>query len=646
MTIYRGVGGGGNNFDDTTTAIFEALAAQANQSATSSAASAAASAGSAADAADSSSSSSTSAGQSSISKVAAEGSEVAAAGFASAAAASATAAQTSGSAIALTANLAAPGGSALVGYTQGGTGAVARTLQDSAKESVNLFDFMTAAQIADARTGSPVLNHTTALAAAMAAGKRLYINGDKGEVYRVSKYPNTANLEVIGVGRPTINLFYADTPVMVQFGSNSYHEGIKFQSTEVSLSLQRATLENSTGVYLKRCGFHGFRHNVAQPDAWGLYLSNSTDCTIDYCDFGDNSQSDIAVVDNNRNIAIINPINRVDTNGVHLNVEPNSTDGVIGLVVTGGRYRIVQLNENDTRAYASQNLVFTGASITSLLYDGSNVVFNRCDIASISNNPDGVGAVYAGGLMSDTIDLGPNLFVDPYFYDVSTTDVNSFWTIFSSAGPPWVTRINDAVNGKYLRANSSKGTGDYYALTRTNIAVTAGEKLIVFMRARCDNTSTATVFTGLLFVQWINASAGVIATTGVKTCRTAFGTQSDWVNDLAVLVAPPLAVGVKVFIGATGAVNADIAVVGLFRPTLKRSGLGNMPAVISALSPPNTQREFLQARVPTGTQGWPGYFVGERLINRVPVVGQPKAWVLTVPGAVGASGTWVSEGNL
>jgi len=37
------------------------------------------------------------------------------------------------------------------------------------------------------------------------------------------------------------------------------------------------------------------------------------------------------------------------------------------------------------------------------------------------------------------------------------------------------------------------------------------------------------------------------------------------------------------------------------------------------------------------------FYVGDRVINSVPTVGQPKAWVCTVAGT---PGTWVSEGNL
>ena len=69
--------------------------------------------------------------------------------------------------VAFIASIAASAGSSLIGFIQAGVGAVARTLQDKARERVSVFDFMTSAQIADARSGSPVLDHTTAIQAAL-----------------------------------------------------------------------------------------------------------------------------------------------------------------------------------------------------------------------------------------------------------------------------------------------------------------------------------------------------------------------------------------------------------------------------------------------------------------------------------------------
>jgi len=77
------------------------------------------------------------------------------------------------------AQLAASGGSSLVGYLPAGTGAVATTVQTKLRESVSVFDFMTAAQIADAQGYTYALDLTAPLQAAMnaayLAGLDLYL---------------------------------------------------------------------------------------------------------------------------------------------------------------------------------------------------------------------------------------------------------------------------------------------------------------------------------------------------------------------------------------------------------------------------------------------------------------------------------------
>ena len=62
-----------------------------------------------------------------------------------------------------TANLAAPSGSSLIGHQQGGTGAVAATVEDVLLHTVSVFDFMTKAQIEDVKAGSLSFDVTNAV---------------------------------------------------------------------------------------------------------------------------------------------------------------------------------------------------------------------------------------------------------------------------------------------------------------------------------------------------------------------------------------------------------------------------------------------------------------------------------------------------
>lgn len=75
----------------------------------------------------------------------------------------------------LRANLAASSGSSLVGYLPAGVGAVATTVQTKLRQIVNVFDFMSPAEIADVQAGTLSLDVTAAINAAIA-----YISGTYG----------------------------------------------------------------------------------------------------------------------------------------------------------------------------------------------------------------------------------------------------------------------------------------------------------------------------------------------------------------------------------------------------------------------------------------------------------------------------------
>lgn len=84
----------------------------------------------------------------------------------------------SGSAAALAADLAnntnAAKGSALVGYLPAGAGAVGRNNQEKLRESVSVFDFMTAAEVADVKARTQLLNVKAAINAAFASSKSIH----------------------------------------------------------------------------------------------------------------------------------------------------------------------------------------------------------------------------------------------------------------------------------------------------------------------------------------------------------------------------------------------------------------------------------------------------------------------------------------
>lgn len=105
----------------------------------------------------------------------------------------------------------AGGGSALVGYQPAGTGAVATTVQTKLRETVSVFDYMTAAQIADVRAGTALIDVSAALNSAIAA------NAGKAAVY----IPYGTYLVNSAITVPSSTAIYADPGATIKAGTNS-----------------------------------------------------------------------------------------------------------------------------------------------------------------------------------------------------------------------------------------------------------------------------------------------------------------------------------------------------------------------------------------------------------------------------------------
>lgn len=110
-------------------------------------------------------------------------------------------------------------------------------------------------------------------------------------------------------------------------------------------------------------------------------------------------------------------------------------------------------------------------------------------------------------------------------------------------------------------------------------------------------------------------------TNGWLIDRQAATTQQDWALD--VMASSP--------VSPSGTTKIRIAALDI--------GTGYEFPYLTTGGPAGHPIQWLGTAAPT----YGSYFVGDRVMNSVPTVGQPKAWVCTVAGS---PGTWVSEGNL
>lgn len=130
------------------------------------------------------------------------------------------------------------------------------------------------------------------------------------------------NKSVKGIGKPQINLNRRSNQSLSKCNSNSSIENIYFNCLNEDLSFNRFSLENVNNVVLKECKFEGFRHDSETPNAWGNLLSNCNNIQIINCEYENNSQSDIAVVENSSNILIEN----CTGSQFNINLEPTNNN--------------------------------------------------------------------------------------------------------------------------------------------------------------------------------------------------------------------------------------------------------------------------------------------------------------------------------
>ena len=114
-------------------------------------------------------------------------------------------------------------------YTPAGTGAVATTVQAKLRQYVSVFDFMTAAQVADVQSGAQTLDVSGAIAAAMTYVRSL-VTGNAGTiyfpagVYKISSVITLAGSKInfVGAGMENTVLVFSSTAYMTYSGDMSW----------------------------------------------------------------------------------------------------------------------------------------------------------------------------------------------------------------------------------------------------------------------------------------------------------------------------------------------------------------------------------------------------------------------------------------
>lgn len=354
-----------------------------------------------------------------------------------------------------------------VSFTQAGTGAVARTSQDKMRDVVCVFDFMTPAQISDAKAGTQTLDLTAAMQAAHNTGNAVYY--PKG-TYRFSTLAFTTG-GIIGDGESYTVLQSSDTGTGNTISLNSTNlqpggnapvfrgfalKGLPAKTSGSGLIITAPSSENQ-GAQLKDVTFYTFPTCLAFGAASGWNIHS--------CKFINYLSAGITVANTNNPDSGDSTITgclfttSVGSSQVGINYQSSGGLKVIGNKFNGGAYGFfLALNA----ALDTSDLLILGNSIENQTVAG--IELSRSSGTAKFSNVVIVGnqiAICPNGIVSDASGFLYNLTIQGNSFQLtsgtgvcinlsSATNFNIAGNVFQGNGgtPGGVSIAAACVNGK------------------------------------------------------------------------------------------------------------------------------------------------------------------------------------------------------
>lgn len=168
-------------------------------------------------------------------------------------------------------------------FTPVGTGAVATTVQEKLRERVSMFDFLTAAQIADVQSGSPALDLATPMEAArafVAANATRYKLVFPSGIYRYSVSPNWAIQDAVIEANGEVRLRYTGSGDAVIIDAGGAGADLCYNVTMGNFIVE-APSTASDGVFVRSIHHSrlGFNVRGAGTAAYGIHVKFAV-CTV------------------------------------------------------------------------------------------------------------------------------------------------------------------------------------------------------------------------------------------------------------------------------------------------------------------------------------------------------------------------------
>jgi hypothetical protein len=575
------------------------------------------------------------------------------------------------------AQLAASGGSNLVGFLQAGTGAVATTVQTKLRESVSVLDFgADPTGVADSTTAI----NAAALAVSSAGGLVFFPPGTYKttaaiNLYSKVTYYGAGSASVIACTSGDVNQFYGTGL------SECTVRDLKISATAVGTTAYVGAInfETSTNCYVSNVEIVGM--------AWaGILLSNSSYCKISgvYAHGWQGSVQDSADI----NVFRISQFNIVDGNflyggGWHgvLVQDPGTSLIPSKNIITNNRigahaaYGIVTYNIDSADSFTeiTNNFiegilgsVLTGSSGAGIYVQSSggaivsgNTIRNCCiNTTNATLTPAGIGFNNISSGLSPCVCTGNNI-IDIVNYNGIEVASSVGGVLIVGNTIRLVNNTSSSTNGVYINAASN-------CVVSNNVIVlaTATNTSGISLYANGVSTSNTVIsgnnitgggYTGIRTIQtaaYVNNFVTVSNNTATGGSASCISYRLAYINDGSITgnvgnatTTNTLAISTCLRLLLAG---NNVTTTGTLSVTTSGTCTGSY---YDKTNYHGTSYSFLQ-NAATGliaeifgnaAPAASNWAVGDRTEQSVPVVGQPKGWRCTVAGI---PGTWVSEGNL
>ena len=590
------------------------------------------------------------------------------------------------------ATFAASAGASFVGFIQGGIGAILRTLQDKARETVSVQDF-------GLNSANTAAQNKAAFQAAIASLTRPgYLKVPAG-LYSLTPDIDLGNfvLGIEGDGKYATQLSMTGGTKCFYSNANPIEffrlKNIGLFATTTNYGLYAATMNHSQ---VENCLFTGFTSEAVH---MGGYSND-----IVGCDIFSNPGSGIYLTGTLNNVNVVR--NRIYANtgigilvastdsnaGLQINIEQNAIEGnaVAGIVALNTKALNIKDNYFERNAatgyaYGNPEAITIYADIHLLSDSAQTILLNAAysnkgpTISGNHSTPNGSAGVGTANLDGFIFTNLPNSMRVENNQMFDNTKLSALVCLYAN-------NVYSTIGGRLVLTNNSTNTVGYKGTLDVNNQRLAATHLIDI-----ETSDNLTNYANKNFLTWIvlAGSTGTLVRSGnFWNGQPSFGlTDGDiqWGNVIDLTVYQELR-GKWVYFGMWvndlgNNTNARLTINGQSSRTITPAGgllVWQFQSVLQFIGASDTTVSYGVTKIGTGgtqlinnpifavvgdsyskfptilpqwakssmptTGSW---VIGDRVVNYSPTVGQPKAWTRITTGSGNVLNTdWVSEGNL